>query len=47
MGSWDMQPINRPKLPLQSNEPLKKSKKLIFIFFQKINLAIIIGSLTP
>ena len=43
MGSSDMQTMTRPKLPLQSYQPLKKSKKLIFHFFKKKNLAIIMG----
>ena len=34
MGSLDMQPMTRSKLPLQSYQPLKKSKKLIINFFK-------------
>ena len=35
MGSSDMQPMIPSKLPLQSYQPLKKSKKLIINFFEK------------
>ena len=35
MGSLDMQPMTCSKLPLQSYQPLKKSKKLIFNFFKE------------
>ena len=44
MGSSDMQPMTRSKLPLQTFQPLKKSK-VNFPFFQRKNLAIIMGYL--
>ena len=44
MGSSDMQPMTRSKLPLRTFQPLKKSK-LNFQLFQRKNLAIIMGCL--